>query len=233
MPESVYLVEEESELRSTLSHLLQTLGYDVTPFSCGTLALENIQHASPDLVVLDTKLPDLNGFELLKSLREQTDCLVLLLSPQAAESDCILGLQLGGDDFLAKPFSLREFASRIKALFRRLERQESPSQTPPGRSLSYRTLALDIDRKTVRFQDRSTPLTFSEYSILRRMMADPKRVFTRQELLEAPVVYRGGDSRAADMHIVNLRRKIDGLKPGFRILQSIRGVGYRLQGCYE
>ncbi len=228
MPKSVYLVEDEPDLSSILGRFLQSAGFDVVPFCRGDLALEAIRKVPPDLAILDLMLPGLDGLEVLKGMREQTDCPVLLISARVAEVDRILGLELGGDDYLPKPFSARELVARVKALFRRIERQEAPPETARRQGVSYRSLYLDRERKTVSCGDRSSALTLSEYSILSRMMAHPAKTYTREELLEPPVVYRGGDSRAVDMHIANLRRKITDLRPGFSALQSVRGVGYKL-----
>lgn len=228
MPKSVYLVEDEPDLSSILGRFLQGAGFDVVPFHRGDLALEAICKVPPDLAILDLMLPGLDGLEVLKGMRQETDCPVLLISARVTEVDRILGLELGGDDYLPKPFSARELVARVKALFRRIERQAAPPENPRRRGVSFRTLYLDLERKTVSCGSRSASLTLSEYSILSRMMAHPSKTFTREELLEPPVVYRGGDSRAVDMHIANLRRKITDLAPGFMTLQSVRGVGYKL-----
>lgn len=227
MPKSVYLVEDEPDLSSILGRFLNGAGYDVVAFGRGDQALEAIRQNPPDLAILDVMLPGLDGLELLRQMRHATDCPVLLISARAAEVDRVLGLELGGDDFLPKPFSARELVARVKALFRRLERQESPPEQPL-KGLRYRTLYLDLDRKTLDCGPRSQSLTLSEFFILHRMMASPTKIFTRQELLEPPVVYRGGDSRAVDMHIANIRKKVAELKAGFLPLTSVRGVGYRL-----
>lgn len=228
MSKSVYLVEDEPDLSTILGRFLQSAGYDVVPFGRGDVALEAIRQVPPDLAILDLTLPGLSGLDVLQGMRRRTDCPVLLISARVAEVDRILGLEMGADDYLPKPFSARELIARVKALFRRVERQQAPPETGRIPGISYRTLYLDRERKTVCCGDRSSSLTLSEYSILSRLMAHPGKTYSRRELLEPPVVRRGGDSRAVDMHIANLRRKITELRPGFLALQSVRGVGYKL-----
>jgi DNA-binding response OmpR family regulator len=228
MPKSVYLVEDEVDLCSILTCFLSAAGFDVVPFSRGDQAIQAFQRLPPDLAVLDLMTAGCDGLELLKRLRAKSDCPVLLISDQATEIDRVLGLELGADDYLPKPFSARELVARVKALFRRLERQQSAAGPRPDRGLSYRTLHLDLDRKTLGCGSSEASLTLSEFFILSKMMAQPSKTFARAELLEPPVVYRGGDSRAVDMHIANLRKKVAELQPGFVPLLAVRGVGYRM-----
>ena len=228
MGKSVYLVEDEPDLSAILVKFLQAAGFDVSAFARGDLALEAIRRLPPDLAILDVMLPGLDGLEVLKGLRVATDCPVLLISARAAEVDRILGLELGGDDYLPKPFSAREVLARVRALFRRVERQEDSQRSPHHPGLTYRTLHLDVDRRTINCGGNSAPLTVSEFLILSRLMANPSRSFGRDELLESSPKEGGSDSRAVDMHVAKLRRKIADLQPGFPVLHSVRGVGYRL-----
>lgn len=225
----VYLVDDDLELCSALVRFLGHDSYEVLTFQRGADALMALPNDPPDLVILSTTLQGQSCYPVLEAMREQSDCPVLLTSTSPDEADCIQGLERGGDDYLVKPFSARELVARLKALSRRVRRQEASGGPKPLKELSYRDLLLDLDTKTLSYGASRVSLTFSELFILKRMMTAPTRAFSRDELLEAPVRQFGGGSRAVDMHIGNLRKKIAELGANFDILQPVRGLGYRFE----
>lgn len=229
MPQSVYLIAPEDDLSDSLSRALKDAGYQVVTFQRGEPAWRAIEQVPPDLAVIDVRLPELDGLELLKQMRQRTDCAVLLMSAQAPEVERILGLELGADDYLIKPFSPRELVARVRALFRRLERQQICGPRRANKVLAYGCLRLDLDARVLSRDQHTMTLTWSEYAILSRLMANPNKVFRRSELLEP--VEDGRKSRAVDMHVANLRKKVGELNPGFVPIRSVRGMGYRFAIC--
>lgn len=213
------------EFPHDLVGVLSTAGYIVTFFEQSSMALSAISLTPPDLLVLEYAASDPNRSQILNRLRQHTSCPILLVSTSIKEVDCVLGLELGADDFVVMPCSTRELLVRIKALFRRVERQYSiDDESLHKRGIRHKNLYLDKERKLLIANFTRVPLTLSEFFILYRMMASPSRVFSRREL-----ALGGSDtsSRAVDMHIANLRRKIMDLDPPFIPLRSVRGVGYR------
>lgn len=224
----IYLVEDEAELCRIVTSYLEKAGYEVTSFGDGNRALVALQERPPDLVILDIMLPGLDGIEILKSLRLKSDIPVLVVSAKRAEFDRILGLELGADDYLPKPFSARELVVRVKGLFRRVERQ-TRTERPPSETIDCGEVSLDLTRRMLGHRNSWVHLTVSEYSILERLMATPGQVFSRDQLLEQLGVSRGHDSRAIDMHVRNLRRKFEELGIIGQPLRSVRGLGYRFE----
>ncbi|MGE0489373.1 MAG: response regulator transcription factor [Vulcanimicrobiota bacterium] len=220
MRRQIYLVEDEADLGEILVCHLEGAGYSVTRFGRGDEALSALVDAPPDLAILDIMLPGLDGLEVLKHVRQKSRLPIILISARKTEFDRVLGIELGADDYLPKPFSARELVARIKAVLRRTEREKAPSATPT-RVLEWGPLQLDLERQTLALGEGRVELTLSEFEMLRRMMATPGKVFSRDELLD-----RATDSRAVDMHITNLRRKMRDLGTN-HALHSIRGVGYR------
>lgn len=217
----IYLVEREQGVASTFAGSLVENDYEVSIFARDTEVLQVLRQTPPDLVILEIR-PGVDSLGALKAIRIQSDCPVLLLSTSSAEADCIDGLELGGDDYVVKPVSVRELVARVKALFRRADGQVL-SGRPQRRGLKYRDLYLDLSSKTLCCGTEQLALTPSEFFILNLMMAAPSQIFQREQLLRAST----GDSRTVDMHIANLRKKVAQLDPSLPCLQAIRGVGYR------
>lgn len=227
MTKSVYLVEGQRELSTILSGLLCAAGFEVLAFDRGEQALQAVACAPPDVAVIDLTLSGAGGLDLLKLVRQTTDCAVLLISEGASELDRILGLELGADDYLSKPFSARELVARVRALFRRLEREHLYRADGAHKLLTYRNLSLNLDTKILICDSREITLTSSEYDILSRLMTNPVKIYTREELLASSNESGRAESRAVDMHIANLRKKLKSLTPGFRPIRAVRGMGYR------
>lgn len=224
----IYLVEDEAELSQIVTTYLEKAGYVVTCFGDGQRAAEALENHPPDLLILDIMLPGLDGIEILKRLRRTSDIPVLLVSAKRAEVDRILGLELGADDYLPKPFSARELVVRVKALFRRVERQNR-REAPTTETVAAGGLHLDLTRRMLGREESWTSLTVSEYAILERMMQAPGQLFSREQLLENLGGSKNHDSRAIDMHIKNLRQKCRDLGASGQPLRSVRGQGYRFE----
>lgn len=227
MSQTVLLLEQQPEIALVCANALRAGGFCVSTSSEEEQFLKTVESGPPDLAVLGLRYSGPEGLEVLRRLRQSSNCLVLLTCTQASESERILGFEQGGDDYLMKPFSTRELLSRVRALMRRLEWQDGGS----GRHRFARCgeLCLDLDGKTICLGQGQQPLTSSEFSILRRMMWAPTKVFSRDELLSPPYRKRGESLRAVDMHVANLRRKIKTALPGYNALVAVRGVGYRLK----
>ena len=182
----------------------------------------------PDLVILDIMLPGMDGLEILQELRKSSNMLVLLASAKGAETDRVVGLELGGDDYLVKPLSGRELVARVKALFRRREREQAVKIGPSSHSLRVGRITLDLDKNILFGPRGQVELTPSEFEILFRIMRAPGRTFSRDELGENLDHEGHNRSRAVDVHIGNLRKKLASACDALEPIQSVRGVGYRL-----
>lgn len=230
MSRKVFLILEElDDLALIIDHALASLGYEVTVFEPYDNVLEAIEQKPPDLAIIKMVQRGFERMDLLKAVRAQSDCFLFLISAQASELECILALELGADDYLGGPFSLRQLLARVKAFFRRYDRQAIPVVEPPkAKGLVYDDLRLDIANGVLRRGKLETALTLSEVFILERMMHSPARVFNRHELLQESLGSRDG-SRAVDMHIANLRKKISNLGVSFAPIRAVRGKGYRFR----
>ena len=226
----ILLVDDEQAVQTLLTYPLRKDGYDVVPAPTGQEALERFREGSFDLVVLDVMLPHLDGFEVCKALRACSAVPIIMLTAKAEEFDKVLGLELGADDYITKPFSMREFRSRVKAALRRAEMQPHDS-TPTGDGpLEVAGLRIDFDKRAVRVRDEPVQTTFVEFEILAALASHPGRVYTREMLLTriwGDAAYR--DPRTIDVHIRHLREKLelDAKQPEY--LFTVRGVGYRFR----
>jgi len=230
MPDSatILLVDDEDAVQKLLTYPLERDGYRVVPARDGEEALEQFARERIDLVVLDIMLPKLDGLEVCKRLRATSQVPIIMLTARDDELDKVVGLELGADDYITKPFSIREFRSRVKALLRRAA--VSPPADLESETISTDGLVIDLGRRTVEVEGEPIQLTYVEFEILRMMMARPGRVFSRQMLLEqiwGDASYR--DPRTIDVHIRHLREKLeqDAKQPEY--LFTVRGVGYRFR----
>ena len=224
----ILLVDDEKPIQTLLSFPLQRDGYEVTAASDGREALQRFGEEHYDLVVLDLMMPKMDGLEVCRRLRARSDVPIIMLTAKAEETDKVFGLELGADDYITKPFSMREFRSRVKAVLRR----SAMARTDPADEEPIEVLDLRIDpaKRSVEVRGDTVQITFVEFEILLALARAPGRVFTRDMLLTrvwGDSAYR--DPRTIDVHIRHLREKleIDAKEPEY--LFTVRGVGYRFR----
>jgi two-component system, OmpR family, alkaline phosphatase synthesis response regulator PhoP len=223
MPQTVLVVDDEPRIATIAADYLRHAGYLVLIASDGTEALETARSKRPDLIVLDLGLPRLSGLDVARTLRAETAVPIVMLTARVEESDRLLGLELGADDYITKPFSPRELVARVKAVLRRTEK----GATTDG-LLRLGDLTLDTGRLSVTRGESHIDLTPTEFQLLATLARRPGRVFTRLQLLDA----LGGDAgesfdRAIDAHVKNLRRKIEPDSRNPRYILTVYGVGYK------
>ncbi len=228
MNATILIVEDEFAVARGIEYALQQEGYDVRIARSGEEGLEYATQQAPDLVVLDVRLPGFDGFEVLRRLRAAgSKAPVLFLTARDDEVDKVIGLELGADDYLTKPFSLRELMSRIKALLRRA--YGDLADATGGRVIRFRDLVIDLERRRVSRGDRRISLTATEFEILRHLASRPGRVYSRRELLELVRDYESSldqDEKTINVHVSHLREKLedDPFAPAF--ILTVRGAGY-------
>jgi DNA-binding response OmpR family regulator len=226
----ILLVDDEHAIQTLLSYPLRKDGYEVVQATDGRAALARFAEGSYDLVVLDLMLPQLDGLEVCRRIRARSTVPIIMLTARAEEIDKVVGLELGADDYITKPFSMREFRSRVKAALRRAEMQPHDSAPTGDGPLDIAGLRIDFDKRAVRVRGDSVQTTFVEFEILAALASHPGRVYTREMLLTriwGDAAYR--DPRTIDVHIRHLREKIelDAKQPEY--LFTVRGVGYRFR----
>ncbi len=225
----ILLVDDEQPIQTLLSFPLQRDGYEVVVAADGREALARFEEQPPDLVVLDVMLPRMDGLEVCRRLRAKGETVpIIMLTAKSEEIDKVLGLELGADDYITKPFSMREFRSRVKAALRRAGMRQVDADDE--RPLEIRGLRIDPAKRTVTHDGESVTCTYVEFEILRALAHGPGRVFTRDMLLSrvwGDSAFR--DPRTIDVHIRHLREKIesDPKEPDF--IFTVRGVGYRFR----
>ena len=221
----VLVVEDAPEFVEMLVPLLQREGYLTDVATDGEEALAKVAEAAPDVIVLDLTLPKLDGVEVCRKIRDFSDAYVIMLTSRTDEVDRVIGLEVGADDYLTKPFSPRELAARVRAMLRR---PRGGGVDEPAGARIVGDLELDPTSRRVRITDEDVNLTRIEFDLLAVLTAKPSMVFSRamlRELVWGPEWF--GDDHVVDVHIANVRKKIDGGVPASRI-KTVRGVGYRM-----
>ncbi|MBT8044609.1 MAG: two-component system response regulator CreB [Verrucomicrobiae bacterium] len=223
----VLLVEDETSIADTLVYALETEHFDVTHVTTASEAVEIFSHDF-DLAILDVGLPDISGFDLCGEIRKSSSLPVLFLTARDSEIDRILGLELGGDDYVTKPFSPREVAARVRAILRR---SNGANETATKHIQTCGPLEHDPDAMTIQCSGSSLNLTAHEYKLLVALMSQPGRIFTREQLLEKAWEDPGSAmDRTVDAHIKSLRSKIHACTPdGTDPIETRRGLGYTLK----
>ena len=226
----ILLVDDEQPIQTLLSFPLQRDGYEVVAASDGREALARFDEQAFDLVVLDVMLPRMDGLEVCRRLRARSSVPIIMLTAKSEEIDKVLGLELGADDYITKPFSLREFRSRVKAALRRAGMAGAEAEDEDDQAVEVRELRIDPAKRSVTLRGEPIATTYVEFEILRAMATSPGRVYTRDMLLSR--VWGGSayrDPRTIDVHIRHLREKLeaDAKEPDY--IFTVRGVGYRFR----
>ncbi len=224
MPQTILIVDDEKRLVSLVESYLTQEGYRVATAYNGKEALTVAQKEKPDLIILDIMMPEMNGYDFMHAHRAKHDTPIIMLTAKVDDDDKIIGLELGADDYVVKPFKPRELMARVRNVLRRAGKTE-----PKGKTLKVADIILDRDSREVRVGERDIDLTPSEFDLLAALMSSPGRVFSRLDLLDViqGVRYEGYE-RTIDTHVKNLRAKVeeDSRKP--RHIETVYGVGYRL-----
>ncbi|MDQ2910209.1 MAG: response regulator transcription factor [Actinomycetota bacterium] len=230
MPDSstILLVDDEDSVQKLLAYPLEREGYRVLQARDGEEALQRFASERVDLVVLDIMLPKLDGLEVCKRLRAESEVPIIMLTARDDELDKVLGLELGADDYITKPFSIREFRSRVRALLRRASASRQVDED--GEVISVEELTIDLARRSVEIRGERVQLTYVEFELLRILASHPGRVYSRRMLLEA--LWGGADyrePRTIDVHVRHLREKLERDPGEPEYILTVRGVGYRFR----
>jgi two-component system OmpR family response regulator len=226
----ILIVEDDTNLLTTLKYNLQKDGHNVTTAIDGVEAVETARKVKPDLIILDVMLPKMNGFEVCRILRKEMTVPILMLTAKTNEVDKIVGLEIGADDYMTKPFSMRELLARIRAMLRRVDMSKL-APASEQESLKVGDLEIDIGRHQAFCRGSPLDLTPKEYDLLVFLTRNKGFVFSREQLLEKVWGYDyAGDTRTVDVHIRWLRQKIETTPAHPRNLLTVRGTGYKLEG---
>jgi DNA-binding response OmpR family regulator len=223
----ILLVDDEQSIQTLLSYPLRKDGYHVTSAQDGREALQRFEEARFDLVILDLMLPKLNGVEVCRELRSRSQVPIIMLTAKGSETDKVAGLEVGADDYITKPFSMREFRSRVKAALRRSRMGGEPDGEE---TIDHGDLKIDFGRRMVTLREEEIKVTYVEFEILGALARSPGRVLSRETLLEhvwGDSEYR--DPRTVDVHIRHLREKLESDPKDPEFLFTVRGVGYRFR----
>lgn len=229
MAQKILVVDDEENVRRLVEYALAKEGFIILSAADGNSAYKMFKSGC-DFVVLDVMLPDMDGFEVLKRIRRESQVPVLMLTAKAEEIDRVLGLELGADDYLTKPFSPRELTARVKAILRRTSEIEQ-TNINQGEIITIGSLEINTEKRMVKVSQKELLLTFKEFELLLLLAKSPGRVFSREDLLERVWGYDYyGDTRTIDVHMRHLREKIEDDPANPRYLKTVRGVGYKFEG---
>jgi DNA-binding response OmpR family regulator len=227
MPYRILVVDDEPSVTDLIAYNLRKALYDVQVAADGREALRLAREYQPDLILLDLMIPEVDGLDVCRELRKSSSVPVIMITARGEEVDRVLGLEIGADDYVTKPFSVRELMSRIKAVLRRTQKdgKSEPSSLLRGPG----NLLMDVEQRTVLVGDSSIELTRLEFDLLHRLLINPGRVLTRERLLEQAWGYEYvGDTRAVDSAVKRLRAKLRAVSSEADCIESVRGLGYRI-----
>ena len=223
MSRTILVVDDDPKIRQMLTINLTQEGYRVVMAGNGRDALFVARDEKPDVIILDLMMPEMGGYEFVRIYNKEADTPIIMLTAKVDESDKILGLELGADDYVTKPFSVRELIARIRAMFRRMDKLSTETK-----AIQVSDIVLDADRRLVTVAGSRVDLTPSEFEILATLMASPGRVFSRLDLIERMQgMALEGFERSIDVHVRNLRRKIEPDPGNPRYVETVYGMGYR------
>jgi two-component system OmpR family response regulator len=229
MAHSILVVDDDPHIRDVVRFAFEKTGMTISTAQNGQEALRLFDRGVHQLVVLDIGMPEMDGLEVCRQIRKNSDTPILFLSAHDEEIDRILGLEIGGDDYVTKPFSPRELVARVNAILRRA--RAAPAPAAPTKTISHGGLTIDPDAHSARFVDQAVSLTALEFAILRTLMARPGSVFTRELILDA--AYEGNihvADRTIDSHIRNIRAKMSAAGCD-TVIETVHGVGFKLGRC--
>ncbi len=223
MPETILIVDDEQHIIDLAKLYLEQEGYKTASATDGKSALQKILHEKPNLIVLDLMLPELDGWEVCRRVRAESDVPIIMLTARSDDIDRIVGLELGADDYLTKPFNPRELVARVRAILRRTGR---PAPTNADTTITLENLTIHPERRIVLVAGKEVELRMKEFDLLMSLATNPGMVFTREKLLDIVWGYDfAGETRTVDVHIAHLRHKLKGMRP---TIDTVWGVGYRL-----
>jgi DNA-binding response OmpR family regulator len=226
----ILVIEDDHNIADLVRRYLERAGFETLVANDGNEGLRLAQSRSPRFIVLDVMLPGIDGWEICKALRRESEVPILILTARADEMDRVVGLSIGADDYVVKPFSPRELVERVKAILRRTATPTAPASTV----FRHGEVMLDTEKRRVTVNGELTALTPSEFTLLQTLIASPGRVYTREDLLNK--LYVGGESvvdRVVDVHIGKLRRKIEPTPSEPSYIETVHGVGYRFTDADE
>lgn len=224
MTDTILIVDDEQRIVDLAQLYLEQDGFRCKSATDGLVALNEILNNSPDLVVLDIMLPGMDGLEICRRVRAESDVPIIMLTARNEDIDKIVGLELGADDYLTKPFNPRELVARVRAILRRTERKSS---APSNRPIEIQNLYIDPDKRLVKVDDESIELRMKEFDLLLTLAENIEHVFSREKLLDVVWGYDfAGETRTVDVHIAHLRHKLRNMKP---TIETVWGVGYKLE----
>jgi len=235
MPEKILIVEDEITMQETLAYNMKRQGYDVETAGDGKTALDIARKSHPDLIILDIMLPGMDGFEVCRELRKEMNTPVLMLTARDDEIDRVVGLEVGADDYLTKPFSMRELLARTKALFRRVrlirEEMEAAETAVVHQVHTFDNLSIDVDRREICLEGKPVAVKPKEYELLLFLAQHQGQVLSREHILERVWGWDYiGDSRTVDVHVRWLREKFESDPAHPSRIITVRGAGYRFEG---
>lgn len=228
--EYVLIVEDEENIATLIRAYLERDGFSVRWIGDGATALQSIRATPPALIILDLMLPGIDGLDLCRRVRQESDVYIIMLTAKSEESDRIVGLELGADDYLTKPFSPRELVARVKAVLRRARQDDGANQRGESGIIAASPLLIDLARRRVMKGEEQIDLTTLEFDLLRALAAEPSIVFTRAQLLRRVWGYDyAGDERVVDVHIGLVRKKVEADPSEPALIKTVRGVGYKFE----
>jgi DNA-binding response OmpR family regulator len=230
MSHRILVVDDEPSVTDLLTYNLRKALYDVQTAANGREALRLARESQPDLILLDLMIPEVDGLDVCRELRKSSNVPIIMITARGEEIDRVLGLELGADDYITKPFSIRELMARIKAVLRRAQLAQKDGEAEPSTLLrGPGNMLMDVERRSVLVGDTSIEFTRLEFDLLHRLLINPGRVLTRERLLEQAWGYEYiGDTRAVDSAVKRLRAKLRAVSVEADCIESVRGLGYRI-----
>lgn len=225
MKDIILIVDDEADIVSFLEQALSLEGYEIISASDGRQALDMVKYA-PDLIILDVMMPLMNGFELCQMIREEVDCPILFVSARQTEADRIQGLSIGGDDYITKPFSIRELKARVAAHLRGSRR--AVDKRPERSSFRYGLLQIDLMGRSVIYKQTNIPLTVKEFDIIELLALHPGQVFSKEQIYDKVWgLEASGDTSTVTEHVKKIRAKLSSMDPETNYISTVWGVGYK------